>query len=136
MEFQVDASEVEALYKSMGNFPKQMRKPLRQAVEVSARNVKDGARKHLRGQMRAEKSRLQHLPAAIGYTMLKTNPTVQVAASIEPQDGNWQAPLGAIIEGGSPTSPPKPFMKPALADEVEGFQKGILKAVEDAWEAM
>ena len=133
MRFALDAKGMEVIEDKLGQWSEETSGNVRKAVEVSGRNIKDGAAEHLRGHM-GSPSAIKHLPGAIGYEFKPGNPNIGYELEIEPKDGRMQSPLGAIIEGGTPTSPPKPFMGPALKDEQRGFYKGVEKALMEGWD--
>lgn len=133
MSFDVNAKDLEFVEKKLTQWSKETGGNVNKAVEVSARNIKDSSKEYLQFHM-GRGNRLKHLPKAIQYEMMPVPVQVGSEAQIEPKDGKKQHSLGAIIEGGSPTTPPKPFMEPALKYEVKGFVKGIEKAMMEGWD--
>jgi hypothetical protein len=106
-----------------------LRDNLRAAVEVSAKNVKDDARKRLKPISTRGKSHIPFLPTAIKYTWLR-GPRSTVEASVHAT--GRQARLIGVIEHGSPTSGPHPALGPAGRAEWDGFREGVRKALRDA----
>jgi hypothetical protein len=102
-------------------FPGELHKNLRKAVEVSAKNVKDGARQRV-----IPSKYLPHLPRAIRYRFLRSTRDV-VEASVHAE--GRQARLIGVIEHGSPTSGPHPFLGPAGRAEWAGFRNGCREAI-------
>ncbi|ANZ17457.1 hypothetical protein O1L44_16300 [Streptomyces noursei] len=97
----------------------------RQAVEITARKVKDSAKQRASGF-----KHLPHYPRSIGYD-LHGGPGA-VWAEIGPDNRAAQWGLGRFIEFGTPTSGPHPHMGPALVENEADFTRGMLIAVTEA----
>jgi hypothetical protein len=134
----VDTRELDFLVKDIQQFPERAIPAVKEQIETSAIEVRDGAKKHLKKRMRSpqSKSRIKHLPNTIQYRMEKTPERVAIEAVIEPERGR-QLFMGAIIEGGAPNgtpaSPPRPFLEPALRDEEPWLVRGMMLALEHEW---
>ena len=111
---------------------------LRQAVEVSARNVRDAWRDKLEGS--------EHIPAgahSVTYDMGAGESlildaltgTQGLADSIEAQIGpeleRAAGPLVGMLEHGTPSTPPRGYGHAALQENEADFQRGIEKALDE-----
>lgn len=105
-----------------------LRDNLRKAVEITARNIKDDAKKNLQGMATPSISHIPYLPAAIQYQMEGNR--YYVAAKVNAK--GRQARLIGVIEYGSPTSAPHPFLMPAALFNRDDFLRGVRQAVKDA----
>jgi hypothetical protein len=105
-----------------------MRENLRKAVEITARHIKDDAKANLRPMANFGFSHVPKLPAAIKYQMEGNR--YYVAAKINAK--GEQARFVGIIEYGSPTSAPHPFLMPAALLNRADFLKGVRQAVKDS----
>ncbi|MGX9346639.1 hypothetical protein [Microbacterium sp. KNMS] len=144
-EIRIDNSDFSKLSADLGDVPENTGKYARQAIEVTARNVRDTARENAKG--------MDHAPAfpySITYDIgATTNQTVaQAAASvltgatqatsstlfaeIGPDKDRPQGALGNLIEYGSVNNPPQGIMHGALQANEADFEKGIDRAVDDA----
>jgi hypothetical protein len=107
-----------------------LRENLRKAVEITARNIKDDAKKNLQGMTTPDISHVWRLPASIQYVM--SGNRYYVAASVHAKGAANQARQVGIIEYGSPTSAPHPFLMPAAMFNRDDFLRGVRKAVKDS----
>ena len=105
-----------------------LRDNLRKAVEITARNIKDDAKKNLQGMATPSISHIPYLPATIQYQMEGNR--YYVAAKVNAK--GRQARLIGVIEYGSPTSAPHPFLMPAALFNRDDFLRGVRQAVKDA----
>lgn len=123
-----DFSELHTLAADLGDQPKVTGKKLRQAVEVSARNVKDAWAKKLTGE-----NGLPHAPRSITYD-IEANPgdVSRIEAEIGSERGRLQAPIVTVIEFGAPGQnlAPRGYGLAALAETAEDFEKGLSVAAE------
>lgn len=94
---------------------------LRKALSVTARNVRDTARKNATGMAHATA-----FPYSITYDVGATG------AEIGPDKDRPQGALGNLIEYGSVNNPPQGIMHGALQANEADFERGIDRAVEDA----
>lgn len=131
--FEIDASEVDQLAAAFGAVPNHLGWFLPKAVEVSARNVKDGWRDETKGiaQGRA-------FPFSITYdvAVFQGFGASVVQAEIGPDKGRAQGPLGNLIEYGGETKGGLASNRGVGAAEVQevadDFERGLAKALEDA----
>lgn len=96
------------------------------AVEVTSRHVKDDAKKNAKeilGQY------VRHQPSTYQYEIKHPSKGV-VEGWIGPVKGWKQAAIP--LEYGTPHSPAKPALEPALAGNVEDLVKGVSMAVGEA----
>lgn len=122
------ADDLEGLARSFGELPKHAAPFVRKAVEVSARNVKD--------EIRAEYSGSQNLPGAsrsVSYDMKGGNGirAAAIEAEIGPELGG-QGSIVGVVDNGTTRTPGKRRIPKAGENEVEGFQRGLDKAIDDA----
>lgn len=96
----------------------------RQAVEVTARHVKDDAKDNMRGV-----KYMPHIPAAVDYDMVGS--AAGIGADIGFNKGG-QGSLGNIYEYGSRYFPARGPLTHALHENEADFVKGIMLAAEDA----
>ncbi|MEV4437486.1 hypothetical protein AB0K09_00465 [Streptomyces sp. NPDC049577] len=97
----------------------------RQAVEVTARKVKDSARQRISGH-----KYLPQYPRSITYEVKTT--AAGVEAEIGPDKGAAQGALGNIIEYGSANNAPLPHLGPALEENADDLARGVEIAVAHA----
>lgn len=116
---------LQAVVKRLGNVDPNLRDNLRKAVEITARHIKDDAKANLRGMGFVY---VPHLPGAIKYQMEGNR--YYVAAKINAT--GKQARLIGVIEYGSPTSAPHPFLMPAALMNRADFLKGVRQALKDS----
>lgn len=123
--FTFDASELSKLAQDLGDTPKNVGKFVRQAVEVTARHVKDSWRDRLQGS-----STVPFGPSTISYDV--DTHGHQINAEVGPVLGKSQATIVGILEVGTPTTGPRGFGLAALKDNVEDFERGLARAINDA----
>lgn len=119
---------LQAVVKRLEAVDPKLRDNLRKAVEITARNIKDDARKNLGGMTTPSVSHVPMLPATIEYQM--EGNAYYVAAKVNAK--GRQARFIGVIEYGSPTSAPHPFLMPAALFNRADFLKGVREAVKDS----
>ena len=123
-----DFSDLARLSADLGKVPPNAGKNVRQAVEVSARKVKDSWRGKLEGS-----PTLPGAARAIAYN-LKGGEAIRgstISAEIEPRQGG-QGSLVFVDEFGSLFTAPRGSGRAALEENADDFEKGLNKAIEDA----
>ncbi len=113
-------TDLEQLVTAFSNAVYDAPKETRAVVSRGGLNIKKDWRKRW--------SRMPHirlLVVGIGYDITQTN--VAVSATVGVDAGNAQAPIGHIIEYGSPTSAPIPGGLAALAAEEPRFVSELQK---------
>lgn len=127
--FEIDFSELNRLTASFQNLNDHAPKRIRQAMEVTARHVKDEWSDDLRGSRN-----LGYTPDSIGYEF--TGSASQERSTLEVEIGaeleKTQGALVQFLEYGSPTQAPRGYGRAALQRNEEDFDKGLSKALEDA----
>jgi hypothetical protein len=126
----IEVRGLQAVVRRLNGFEPNVRENLRKAVEITARNIKDDAKKNLQGMVTPDISHVWRLPASLQYVM--SGNRYYVAASVHAKGAANQARQVGIIEYGSPTSAPHPFLMPAAMFNREDFLRGVRKAVKDA----
>lgn len=124
----IEVRGLQAVVGRLNGFEPTLRDNLRKAVEITARNIKDDAKENLQGLSTPSISHIPYLPAAIEYQMEGNR--YYVAAKVNAK--GKQARLIGVIEYGSPTSAPHPFLMPAAMFNRADFLKGVRQAVKDA----
>ncbi|WP_345750109.1 hypothetical protein [Microbacterium rhizophilus] len=141
----VDNSDLSKLASDLGSLPEQTGKFAMQALEVTARNVRDTARENAQG--------LEHAPAfpysitydvGIGYDQslgqaaaslvtgsIRSARASTLTAEIGPDKERPQGALGNLIEYGSRNNPPQGIMHGALQANEADFERGIDRAIDD-----
>lgn len=119
----IGAAEVAAGFAIM---PALLAVTARQAVEVSARKVKDDARRRGAGS-----GYRRHYASSITYD-IKTAGPGSVWAEIGPDKARRQGALGNLIEFGSAKNAPIPHLGPALYAVQGDLLTGMHRAVRDA----
>lgn len=125
---QIKVRGLQAVVKRLEGVDPALRENLRKAVEITARHIKDDAKANLKPIATPGVSHIKHLPAAIKYQMEGNR--YYVAAKIGAK--GKQARLIGVIEYGSPTSAPHPFLMPAALFNRADFLKGVRQAVKDS----
>lgn len=142
----IDSSELDKLAADLGQVPAESGENLRKAIEVTARNVKDTAKRNATG--------MAHAPAfphsitydvGVGYEQSIGQQAMSVIqggissarvsvlrAEIGPDKERPQGALGNLIEYGSVHNPPQGIMHGALQENEADFERGAEKAIEDA----
>lgn len=121
----INVRGLQAVIRRIDGVEPKLRDNLRKAVEITARHIKDDAKANLRGMGFVY---VPHLPAAIKY-QLEGN-RYYVAAKVNAT--GKQARLIGVIEYGSPTSAPHPFLMPAALMNRADFLKGVREAIKDS----
>ena len=116
---------LQAVIKRFDDVEPNLRDNLRKAVEITARHIKDDAKDNLRGMGFVY---VPHLPAAVKYHMEGNR--YYVAAKVRAT--GKQARLIGVIEYGSPTSAPHPFLMPAALTNRADFLRGVRQAIKDS----
>lgn len=124
----MDFSDVSKFVADLGEVPKGAGEFVRKAVEVSARNVKDGWKSKLNGS-----ASLPGAARSIAYELKGGNAIrgSEVYAEIAPRAGG-QGSLVFVPEFGSLSTAPRGYGRAALEEEAAGFEKGIDQALADA----
>lgn len=143
---EVDNSDLSKLAMDLGRAPRAAGPFLAKAIEVTARNVKDTAKKNATGMAHAPA-----FPYSIGYDIgvgydqtfgqstgsviagaIASAESSVLRAEIGPDKGRAQGALGNLIEYGSVNNPPQGIMHGALQANEADFAKGVDKAIDDA----
>lgn len=124
----VDENGFNALERQLGEVPRQVAPRLRQAVEVTARNIKDAWKGKLEGA-----NHLPHGSRTITYDLHGTTGTVLggISAEIGAERGRLQARFIKVVENGAPTLTARGYGSKSLHENEADFDRGIQKAVED-----
>lgn len=125
------ADDLFSLVRDLGEVPKETAPFVRKAVEVSARNIKD--------QIKDEYSGARSLPGAsrsISYDLHGSTGARLggISAEIGPELGG-QGSIVGVVDNGTINTPGRKRIPKALADEVEGFDRGIQRAIDDGLKA-
>lgn len=130
----LDASDFSKLSADLGEVPERSGRTLRQAIEVTARHVRDTARENAVGMGHAPA-----FPYSITYDIEGSGSRAtgsQLSAEIGPDKERPQGALGNLIEYGSVNNPPQGIMHGALQANEADFERGIDRAIEDALKAV
>jgi hypothetical protein len=134
-EVKVDSTELDKLAADLGRVPDGAGKKIRQAVEVGARNVKDGWRQKISGSRG-----VSHGAASISYDIKGGASTTgsEVSAEIGPvlNGPGGQGPIVGLIEMGTPTLSPRGYGLAALQEEQADFEKGLEIAIDQALDGL
>ena len=124
-----DFSEVLSLAATIEDAPQAALPKIRQAVEITARHVKDDWRDDARRQ---NPGQAKNYPSAIDYTMELSDG--EIGAEVGPRVGG-QGSLGILEDapGGVGARPQKSGQKAARKNE-DDFQRGLERAVADVLE--
>lgn len=132
-----DFSELTELAADIESAPGKLPRYLRKAVEVTARNVKDGARERV-----SRRKGFSQAAGAINYDVEDVSNGL-TTGGVDAEIGynkHWRAGrLGNLIEFGAPGStnrlPPGGELQDALHEQRGDFETGIERAVDDALKA-
>lgn len=137
----IDTSDLSRLAADIGKAPSKSGRTLRQAMEVTAKNIRDTARDKASG--------LEHapaFPASITYDVGANHSLLRetfgsggadtIMAEIGPDKDRPQGALGNLLEYGSVNNSPRGIMHGALQENQADFEKGIDKAIDDALKAV
>jgi hypothetical protein len=129
---QINVRGLQAVIKHIDGVEPKLRVNLRKAVEITARHIKDDAKKnlHAHGITTPDISHIPKLASSIQYQMQGNR--YYVAATVNAKNKELQARQVGIIEYGSPTSAPHPFLMPAALFNRADFLKGVRQAVKDS----
>lgn len=139
----IDNGELDKLAADLGKAGPAVGPFLAQAIEVTARNVRDSARQNATGMAHAPA-----FPHSITYDVgagyggsgaaavvgggFSGASSTTFRAEIGPDKGRAQGALGNLIEFGSVNNPPQGILHGALQENEADFERGIEKAVDDA----
>lgn len=129
MSIDFDFSDLTKLAADLRKAPPKAIPNIVQAVEVTARHVKDDWRKPLEGS--------EYVPGgarSVSYE-LKGGASLRasaISAEIGPVVGGPGSLVG-MLEYGTPNTGPRGFGSEALRKNQDDFERGILKAAEDAF---
>jgi len=126
MSFSVEVNGITAVVESLVQVERRANVNVKKAIEVTARRVKDDAKKNARDVL--GKSVIQQ--AATYQYEMKTPSRGVVEGHIGPVKGWKQAAIP--LEYGTPYTAAKPALEPALADNVPDLVRGMNMAIEDA----
>ena len=123
-----DFSEITKLAADLGEVPKNAGKRVRQAVEVSARKVKDSWRAPLQGSV------ISGAAASISYDIIggEAISGSSITADIGPELGGPGSLVAATEEGFGGRQGPTGYGAAALQQNQAEFQKGLEIALEQA----
>lgn len=128
MSIEFDFSDVTALAADLSHAARVAPENVGKAVAVTAKKVRDGWREPLSGS--------ESLPggaAAVTYDLKGSSALTGSAISAEiGPELKGQGPLVGMLEYGTPTTGPRGYGAEALRKNQEDFERGILRAVEDA----
>lgn len=143
---EIDNSELDKLAADLGQVGAETGKRLRQAIEVTARNIKDTAKENATGMAHApafphsitydvgaeyNQSLGQAVASVVSGGISAARSSV-LRAEIGPDKDRPQGALGNLLEFGSIHNPPQGIMHGALQQNEADFEKGIDKAIDDA----
>jgi len=129
-----DAEDFSKLARDLGDVPERSGRTLRQAIEVTARHVRDTARENATGMSHAPA-----FPYSITYDIEGSGSRAtgsQLSAEIGPDKDRPQGALGNLIEYGSVKNPPQGIMHGALQANEADFERGVDRAIDDALKAV
>lgn len=121
----IDTSELDALAADLGKISAPITRNVQKAVEITARKIKDDARKFATGINYA-----RNYPRSINYD-IQYRPQ-QIIATIGPDKNGPQGALGNILEYGSVNNAPRKHLGPALDRNEADFIEGLTIAIADA----
>lgn len=131
MSIHFDFTEVDALHASFGDVPAKTVRSVRQAVEISARNVKDDWRGAARG---LSGGHARAYPFSITYDVDRTAVfgVDVIRAEIGPELGRKQAGLGILEDApGGVKAAPQHAARLAMRANENDFIRGVLLAAAD-----
>lgn len=122
-----DTSEVGKLAADLEKIPAQAVRPLRAAMQTSARRIRDGMRSSVAGH-----AHLPQFPSSITYeTHEKAN---GIEAEIGPDKSRTQGALGNIVFFGTSKNGPVADINAPLDAEAPSFEQAVGQAVEKLFE--
>lgn len=119
------ADDFSKLVRDLGEVPTHAGATLDQAVQVSARNIKDSWRDKLEGA-----NHIPHGSRTITYDLKRTRQSR--GADIGAERGRLQARFVKIVETGAPTLGARGYGAGSLEEEAPGFDRGCQQAIDDA----
>lgn len=122
-------SEVMVLAHDLGHGDQHLVRRARQALEVGARDVKDFAQRTA-SQLNPAKSHSRGYPRTITYDFALSLSPLQI--DIGPESGDGQGSLAGILEDGGIANRPQRNLERAGKIVEKSFERGALKAAEDA----
>lgn len=131
MSARFDMRDVRRLERHLARVVPQARRDTRAVVMRGAVNVKNGWRANAR---QTSGKHAKHYPRTVGFDIAPYGSDIW-AATIGPDKGGVQGPLGAILEYGSVNNPPHNDGGRALAAELPAFeaQMALIVARGLAW---
>lgn len=127
----IDFSEINQLAADLGTVPANAGRHIRQAVEISARNVKKAWADKLEGEPHAP-----HASRSITYDLATFSGfgASVLQAEIGAERGRLQAPIVTVLEFGAPgnNTAPKGYGAGALLETAPDFEEGLIKALADS----
>lgn len=123
---EIDVSQLDEFAADLGQASARVTRNVQKSVEVTARHIKDDARKFATGINYA-----RNYPRSINYD-IKYKLPFEVSAVIGPDKNGPQGALGNILEYGSVNNAPVKHLGPALDKNQQDFVDGLLKAVGDS----
>lgn len=128
-KFSIDFSEIQTLAADLGDVAEGVGRKTRQAVEVSAVNVKKAWAGKLKGE-----PRLPHAPRSITYDIDvdAVGGKSIISAEIGAERGRLQAPIVTVVEFGAPgnNTAPRGYGAGALQETEADFIRGLELATE------
>lgn len=133
MTFSIDNSELSKLAAALGQISETAGQYVRTAVETTARYVKDDWADKLQGEPRVPHGSRSITYDIIAYSDLIARGSV-IQADIGAERGRLQAPIVTVLEYGAPGNnlAPRGYGHGALKENEPDFQRGLVKALEDA----
>lgn len=126
MSVKVEVDGLEAIARDLDVAADKTHENVYKATEVTARHVKDDARTAAKRIGRHAK----YYPYSISYDMEETS--TSAGAEIGPDKYGPQGALGNLLEYGSIHNAPRPHLGPALQKNIDDFERGLLRATEEA----
>lgn len=128
MSLGFDFSEMDKLAADLADAPAEVIPRVRKAVEVTARGIKDSWRDAAKSKV--DRGHAKRYPSSIDYDMLLDTDGV-IGAEIGPSLTKAQGALGFLEDApGGVRSTPQRNREKSLADNIEDFERGLLKATE------
>jgi HK97 gp10 family phage protein len=126
VSFTVEVNGISAVVQSLAQMERKINVNVPKAVEVTARHVKDDAKKNAASILGAS---VKHQASTYQYEMKHPSRGI-VEGHIGPVKGWKQAAIP--LEYGTPHTAAKPALEPALAANVDDLVRGVSKAIGDA----
>lgn len=119
MSFSIEISGLDGVIQSLGEIDRHAVANISKAVEVTARHVKDDAKKNAKEVLGDE---VRHQPSTYQYEMKRPSRGI-VEGWIGPVKGWKQAAIP--LEYGTPHTAPKPALEPALESNRADLVRGV-----------